>query len=572
VTDLLHGTSRYPASLRRALWKLGLEDNIVPAAGAYPRPAMRVAPYYTPFGVQFVWDLPYSAYAVARVTGDIELCRGFVENMLLFTIDDGPDAGMVMRSVTVDGDQAGQQGTQVPMLTWLARELHRMEPDQSFVERVYPKLAAFIDWWQSPRRDFDGDGLSEYGGTTPTFVAYESGHDFSPERDLVMGEPTAVSDDGLVHEPIADVFLNSCLYVELDALADFAALVDAARADEWRARRDALAARMREAMWDERVGGFFPVVRRDLCASQPRVYRHTPALLQPLWAGLATADEAARTVETLLARPRNYPYSRGVLEIRLDPSLYGGYQVVTDGLHPSRGEGAAAGGVDLTADGFVLLFGSDRGPGAAGYRRLGVHVDVASVDSPDARVVVEVEDGLGHVYRPVDVKPSVADGAGAKTYSDMLGNNPWDSPGRRTWTSGLRRIELSAPGCTVTSVKVLYDDVEQSGLLSPFGIKSAHPLDGKHPAPGAPTDFWSGTIWGPHQFHGCYGLRQYGHEDLARACARAFCDATALSYAAGGEAFEHLSHETGRGLGTFGYTWGAAVALVLMADFTDTDT
>ncbi|HZQ26525.1 MAG TPA: trehalase family glycosidase [Acidimicrobiales bacterium] len=556
--------SRYPASLRRALYDLALEQNIVAPHGAYPRPAMRVAPFYEPYGVQFVWDLPYSTIAVARVGGRVDLCRGFVENMLDFAFTDGPDAGMIPRSVAADGSQAGQDGTQAPLLTWLTRELHRLEPDEAFVGRVYPALAAFIDWWQSPRRDYDGDGLCEYAGSTPTYVAYESGHDYSPERDLVMGEPTPQSDDGLVHEPFADVFLNSCLYVELDALADLARVADPERVGEWEGRRDALAARMREAMWDDEIGGFFPVVRRDLCPSQPRHYRHTPALLQPLWAGLATPEEAARTVDTLLSRPRNYPHWSRCMSVRLGAELYNGYQVVTDGLHPSRGDGAAAGGVELTNDGFVARFGEDRGPAAAAFWRLGFAVSVSGLVSADARVVVEVEDGDGRVFRAVDIKP---DAAGE--FEVAAGPDPWSVPGGRTWVHGLRRIELVASGCTVRSVDVRYDDWPASGLLSPYGIKSAHPLDGKHPAPGAPTQFWSGTIWGPHQMHGCYGLARYGFTDLAAACARAFCDATATSYAAGGDAFEHLSHEDGRGLGTTRYTWGAAAALLLMADFID---
>jgi hypothetical protein len=257
------------------------------------------------------------------------------------------------------------------------------------------------------------------------------------------------------------------------------------------------------------------------------------------------------------------------MRVRLgDASVcYQGSQVVTDGLHPSRGSGSAAGGVERTADGFVARFGEDRGPGAMGYRRIGVAVDVASVAAGGgASLVVEVEDGTGHVHRPVELKP---DAAGV--FEGLLGPSPWDSPGARTWMSGLRRVELIASGCEVRSVEVRYDHIDQSGLLSPFGIKSAHPLDGKHPAPGAPTEFWSGTLWGPHQFHGCFGLARYGYDDLAAACARAFCDATAISYAAGGDAYEHLSHETGRGLGTTGYTWGAGTALLLMADFVDPD-
>lgn len=557
------GDARYPGWLRRALYRRAIEVNIVPPQGVYRRPAIRPAPFYTPYGVQFVWDLPYSAYAVARVGGDVPLARGFVENMLEFAFDHGPDAGALPRSMTFDGHQAGQDGTQVPLLAWLATRLHELEPDEAFLARTYPGLAASIDWWQSPRRDADGDGLSEYAGSTPTFVAYESGHDYSPERDLVVGEPTQPSDDGLVHEPIADVFLNACLYAELDALAAIAEVVQPARTAEWCQRRDALAARMNEAMWDDDVGGFFPVVRADLCGSQPRVYRHTPALLQPLWAGIATAEQADRTIATLLERPRDHPWFDAQMTIRIDPGLYQGYQVVTDGLHPTRGRGAAAGGVELTDSGLVARFAHDRGPAATAFTRIGVEVDVADA-GPGATVAVTVVDGQGEEHTPIQEHPSEG-----QTLEGLVGRDPMLALDEPTWTPGLRELRLTATGCRVAAVRLRYARMDRAGLLSPFGIKSAHPLDGKHPAPGVPTEFWSGTVWGPHSFHGCRALARYGHRDLALATARAYCDAVATAFAAGGETFEHHSHEDGRGLGITDYTWGGAVALVLMADLLD---
>jgi hypothetical protein len=542
-----------------------LDENILPPQGAYRRPIMRVAPYYEFAGVQFVWALPYSALAVARVGGRPDLARGFIENMLDFALSGGPDQGQIMRSVTFQGDQYTQTGTQTPLLAWLTRAVDQIQPDDAFLGRVYPGLAAFIDWWQSPRRDVDGDGLSEFAGTTPTFVAYESGHDYSPERDLVMGEPTPPSADGLVHEPFADVFLNACLYAELDALASMAARVDPGRAPEWVRRRDALAARMQAAMWDEEVGGFFPVIRRDLCPSQPRVYRQTPALMQPLWAGLAAQAQADRTVTTLLGTPRAYPRYDGIMTMRLSPDLYHGYQVVTDGLHPSRGHGSAAGGVEVNDSGCVLRFGEDRGPAHAAFNRLGIDVTVADVGH-DAIVVVQIEDGRGRcdqVLSAHPTAPSVVDW----TFTP----NPLVFPDAKPWVPGLRRIEVRHRRCRVTELRVYYGRFDRAGLLSRFGLKSAHPLDGKHPALGAPTSFWPGTIWGPHNLHACYGLARYGHDELARAVARAYCDAVAAAYAAGGDAFEHFSHENGHGLGTGRYTWGAAVALVLMEDFVDTD-
>jgi len=554
-------TSRYPAWLRAALYEKGIGQNIVPAQGVYPRPAMRVAPFYEKFGLQFVWDLPYSTWAVARIAGRVDLARGFLENMLELAVTDGPDAGMIPRSVTAAGDQAGQDGSQTSLLAWLANSLHELEPDDAFLARVYPALAASLDWWQSPRRDVDGDGLCEYAGSTPTYVSYE-GLDYSPERDLVMGQPTPQGSDGLVHEPIADVSLNACLYAELDALAAIAGVVDPEAVSRWQTRRDDLKRCMHERMWDEEVGGFFPVLRRDLDPGQPRVYRHTPALLQPLWAGLATQAQADRTVSTLRQVPRDYPFHDGAMTIRLDPDRYLGYQVVTDGLHPSRGTGSAAAGVEFTDTGFVARFGADRGPAATAFTSLVVAVTVRSAE-PGGHVTVELEDGGGHVAAVVD---TAVDGPGVV---ESPGTDPFRATAEVPWTRGLRRVELRATGCDVAEVALRYSRQDRAGLLSAFGIKSAHPLDGKHPAPGAPTQFWSGTIWAPQNFHGCHGLARYGHLDLAKACAMAFCDATTTSFLAGGEAFEHLSHEDGRGLGVTDYSWTAAVALVLMADFLD---
>ena len=332
---------------------------------------------------------------------------------------------------------------------------------------------------------------------------------------------------------------------------------------EWESRRDALATRMREVMWCDEIGGFFPVVRRDLCATQPRVYRHTAALLQPLWAGLATAGEAARTIATVRRAPREYPLWDGLLSIRLGDDRYHGYQVVTDGLHPGRGTGPAAGGVELRDDGLVARFDRDRGPANVTFRRLEVDVDVRGGEGP---VRVEIVDGEGTVYTPVAVD---ADGPG--TFTGLVGDDPWATPTRRRQAKGLTEVRVTAPGVDVADVRLRYSDFRQLSLLSPFGLKSAHPLDGKHPGPGAPAEFWSGTIWGPHQLHACQALVRYGEDDLARAVARAFCDATATSYASGGDAYEHLSHEDGRGLGVPRYTWGAAVALTLMDELLDAE-
>lgn len=539
---------RYPPSLREALYRLGVEQNILPPREAYTRPAMRVAPTYEPHGVQFVWDLPYSTIAVAQHGHRVDLARGFVQNMCDFQIGEGDDAGLIPRSVTWRGDQNGQDGSQTPLLAWLAWKLHERDPDPGFLRSVYPALARSTDWWQSSRRDVDGDGLSEYGGSTPTYVSYEA-LDFSPERDIVVGEPTAAMGDGFVHEPFADVFLNSCLYGELDALASMADVVDAGRAEEWRERRDALGARMREAMWCDRIGGYFPVIRRDLCEAQPRVYRHTPSLFQPLFSGQATPEEAARTISLVTGGVYG---EDEVLEVVVDDALYHGYQVITGALCPTRGEGAAAGGVELAPDrrSLVMRWADDRSPREVVFAKPFVEVGTEG----GGTAVVEILDGED---RQVELACS--------------GRVDVPPPAGRTWLRGVGRIAVTSSSGPLRSFRFGFQRQKRDGLLSPFGVKSAHPLDGKHTKPGHPKQFWSGTIWAPQTYHACHGLARYGRRDLAAAVARAYCDAVATSFATNGHANEHLSDDDGHGLNAPDYTWTASIALVLLQDFIDGD-
>lgn len=550
---------RYPRWLREALYELAIDANIMPAGGIYRRPFIRPSAFSAPDGGQVVWNLPYSAAAVAAVGGRVDLARGFVENMTELAVTEGPDTGMIPRSVGLKGNQGKPDGSQTPLLAWLCWRLHELDPDEGFLSQVYPALAASIDWWQSPRRDVDGDGLSEYAGSTPRSAAHESGHAYSPERDLVMGEPASVGPDGLVHEPIADVFLNASLYAEMHALHRIAELVDSDRTAQWVQRRDQLRARMNDVMWDEELGAFYPVVRVDLSDSRPRVYRHTPALLQPMWAGLATEQQAERIVARLLETPRKYPVYDGVLRVVVDQDRYHGYEVITDALHPTAGTGPAAGGVEIGDGRLLLRFSGDRGPAVAPYSHLSVDVDVDDPGETGGVTITAVD-------RDGDVR--------ATTESlDPSGSVTWVIQEARlgihgdTFMRGLRSLEVTTPTGGVSEIRLRYWRVDRQGLLSRYGLKSAHPLDGKHPAPGAPTDPWSGTVWGPHNFHACQALRRYGYEALARGVALAYCDGVAASLLSTGSATEHHDAATGRGYGAEGHTWGAGVALVLMDEF-----
>jgi alpha,alpha-trehalase len=93
--------------------------------------------------------------------------------------------------------------------------------------------------------------------------------------------------------------LNSILYQVENDLADFAEqLGDGVKAGEWRLRAAQRAATMIALMWSEADGFFY-----DFDWRAERITRH-PSLagFYPLWAGLATPDQAERVVSSWLPK------------------------------------------------------------------------------------------------------------------------------------------------------------------------------------------------------------------------------------------------------------------------------
>lgn len=561
--------SRYDNGLRGALYEVSLQANMCAPQGLYRYPWISPGPLYRGIGGQWLWDLAYTGWAVARVGRRPDLARGFVRSAVSFREDDGPDRGRLLHAPGPDGkDPALIEGTsQTPLLCWLTARLHELDPDDGFVRAVYPLLAEWIAWWRSPRRDVDGDGLSEYAGPTAKGALHESGIDVGPEKDPVFLAPPPPGPDGLVHDLLADVALNSVLHAECLALADLARVAAASDEQRWRDEAQRIAAAMQSLMWDDHVGAFLPCVRRDLLPAQPRYCRITPMVMLPLWAGVATPEQTRRTIDLLRGEHRAFPTVEGELRIRLadDSTLLGGAQVLTDGLHPAVSDPAALSGVvpgdvDRASDGWVA-----RSAGA----------EVATLGWPaDRRVAVQWFRRLEVVARssgPLQLQ--ITTGDGSLLVRDLLPDEPVvlgdvNGPPDEEALHGLRSIVVTSPaaGTSVAELVVRWMRPEREGLLCRPGIRSAHPLDGKSPAPGAPTHFWSGSVWAPHVYHVASALRAAGEEPLAHAVARSYADAVVATLELGQGSPEHISADTGAAMGAVPVAWTGAVALLLMEE------
>jgi hypothetical protein len=536
-----------------------LRESVQEPTGVFEFPWVSPSPFYREIAGQWLWDAPYVAWAVARVTGDVDSARGAVRNAVRCSVTEGPDAGMLLHNPRVDGTEPElTAGTsQTPMIAWLAAKLHELAPDDEFVHAVYPGLSAHVRWWRSPRRDVDGDGLSEYGGPTHKAALHESGLDVAPIRDLLLLDPPDPSPDGLVHDVVADAGLNSFIYAECQALAELAKTAAPDEVDQWLEEADRLASAM-QRMWFDEVGAFFPVVRADLDPAQPAVTHLTPAVLLPVWAGVATPVQTEATLRLVTGEWRTFPTVEGRARIALGKSspVTHGCTITSDAL-TARADAVTCGyGVRRDDAGWhapmdvamlTMTWPRDRSVTQEWFTTVGVTLDA------DGDVTVELATGDGRIYSSTATaeQPRV-------TFGDVTG--PPRQPIR-----GIERLTLRARSrdVTVRGVDLTWARQRPQGMLSAYGIRSLHPLDGKFPAGAAPTHYWSGTVWAPYVWHACHALDRAGRHELAVEQSRAFRAGVLAAFRQGCVSPEHLCDKTGLGLGAPRQAWKAAVALLL---------
>jgi len=244
---------------------------------------------YRGFHGLWAWDSWKHARALAL------FAPGLAEDQVRAMLDWQDDAGMVPDVIYADSLENNRRDTKPPLAAWAVAGILGATGDTAFVREVYPALRAYHAWWYT-NRDHDRDGLCEYGSTDGTRIAaaWESGMDNAVRFDaakMVENGPGAWSLDQ------ESVDLNAYLYAEKLYLAELARA--AGRLDDAAAHThaaDVLAARIRDVMWDEEDGYFHDVRLRT---GEP-VRVAGPEGWIPLWAGVATPEQARRVAEVMM--------------------------------------------------------------------------------------------------------------------------------------------------------------------------------------------------------------------------------------------------------------------------------
>ncbi|NJD19543.1 MAG: glycoside hydrolase [Gemmatimonadetes bacterium] len=248
-------------------------------------------PSYAYRGFHGVWSWDSWKHARALALFAPELAKEQVR-VLLVRQD---TSGMIPDVIYADSTEDNWRDTKPPLAAWAVAGILDATGDTAFVREVFPALAAYHAWWYT-HRDHDGDGLCEYGSTDGTRIAaaWESGMDNAVRFDsaaMVRNGPGAWSLDQ------ESVDLNAYLFAEKGYLAFLAdALGQSGEADAYRREAEALGRRIRDVMWDADTGWFHDV-RMD--TGEP-IRVMGPEGWIPLWAGVATPEQARRVAAAML--------------------------------------------------------------------------------------------------------------------------------------------------------------------------------------------------------------------------------------------------------------------------------
>jgi len=262
-------SEEYERTYAYAWWIMG--NNLISPAGKIAYEAM--VPSKKRYVGIWLWDCAMHALAYRHV--DPELARDQIRAMIACQLPNGmiPDAIFDEGVVTEIDHPIRGKVTKPPILAWAALKIHKMAPDNSFLEEIYDPLLRWNDWWFSMNDD-DVDGLVQYNHP------YSSGLDNNPLWDYGM--------------PVESPDINTYLCIQMKSLAEMADILGMeTEGAAWRKRAAGIVERMMDKFWDEDAGVF-----QALYDGQP-IPVLTPFNLIPLWTGELSHSVMARLVSHL---------------------------------------------------------------------------------------------------------------------------------------------------------------------------------------------------------------------------------------------------------------------------------
>jgi putative isomerase len=237
----------------------------------------------------WAWDSWKHAAALALFAPD--LARDQIRAMFDYQAADG----MVPDCIYLDKANNNWRDTKPPLATWATLAIYRATGDKAFLAEMYDKLVRYHRWWFSAR-DHDHTGLAEYGSTDGTAIAakWESGMDNAVRLDAI-GMLKNGAGAWSMDQHSAD--LNAYLYREKLDLAQIAGVLGkTADQRQWMKEAAAMQGLIQTRMFDPTRGYFFDTK----LGTDEFVHVYGSEGWAPLWAGVATPEQARHVIRIML--------------------------------------------------------------------------------------------------------------------------------------------------------------------------------------------------------------------------------------------------------------------------------
>ena len=273
----------------------------------YPYLTVTYGPHYG--GYVFSWDNHHMTLRFAA-GGEPEQMRYFVDNLLSFQTSYGYVPCVI--NAADGGNGALSDFHAQPFLAQNAAIYTMATGDLAWAETAFPKLRKYLDYWQSAHAAPFGLYRWRY--------PYMSGFD-NEIAATIFPPDSIISPD-----------LNAWLYLELRSLAYLAERLNQPAA-EFTAAAAALKQAINTYLWDEEYGSY---AAYDLGAGKRRLawgdgtlpgtvghyaYLSCPALI-PLFARVASPEQARRMIETYVLSPSHFRSPYGIRSLSKSSEYY----------------------------------------------------------------------------------------------------------------------------------------------------------------------------------------------------------------------------------------------------------